>query len=133
MIRRPPRATRTDTLFPYTTLFRSQPDRLAALRSNPVGEPRVADGRPGMVQGRVEVRKAAVVAGALLPERPPHPLDERGVAALQSGIRLLSLGEAPGAERVAIPGLACQLLDRKRTRLNYSHECAYRMPAYHCK
>src|SRR3546814_6714544 len=29
MIRRPPRSTRTDTLFPYTTLFRSQ---LHALR-----------------------------------------------------------------------------------------------------
>src|SRR3546814_12789344 len=31
MIRRPPRATRTDTLFPYTTLFRSsgQPGRRA--------------------------------------------------------------------------------------------------------
>src|SRR3546814_3227211 len=27
MIRRPPRSTRTDTLFPYTTLFRSQPAR----------------------------------------------------------------------------------------------------------
>src|SRR3546814_1616403 len=27
MIRRPPRSTRTDTLFPYTTLFRSQVDR----------------------------------------------------------------------------------------------------------
>src|SRR3546814_18081540 len=28
MIRRPPRSTRTDTLFPYTTLFRSeQPER----------------------------------------------------------------------------------------------------------
>src|SRR3546814_15964413 len=26
MIRRPPRSTRTDTLFPYTTLFRSTPD-----------------------------------------------------------------------------------------------------------
>src|SRR3546814_4512751 len=26
MIRRPPRSTRTDTLFPYTTLFRSQED-----------------------------------------------------------------------------------------------------------
>src|SRR3546814_3053286 len=26
MIRRPPRSTRTDTLFPYTTLFRSPPD-----------------------------------------------------------------------------------------------------------
>src|SRR3546814_16044587 len=25
MIRRPPRSTRTDTLFPYTTLFRSYP------------------------------------------------------------------------------------------------------------
>src|SRR3546814_4131671 len=27
MIRRPPRSTRTDTLFPYTTLFRSPSDR----------------------------------------------------------------------------------------------------------
>src|SRR3546814_17163150 len=26
MIRRPPRSTRTDTLFPYTTLFRSHPE-----------------------------------------------------------------------------------------------------------
>src|SRR3546814_10656765 len=29
MIRRPPRSTRTDTLFPYTTLFRSDRDRHA--------------------------------------------------------------------------------------------------------
>src|SRR3546814_10997971 len=28
MIRRPPRSTRTDTLFPYTTLFRSLADQL---------------------------------------------------------------------------------------------------------
>src|SRR3546814_7495083 len=28
MIRRPPRSTRTDTLFPYTTLFRSELERL---------------------------------------------------------------------------------------------------------
>src|SRR3546814_18872496 len=27
IIRRPPRSTRTDTLFPYTTLFRSGPER----------------------------------------------------------------------------------------------------------
>src|SRR3546814_17236997 len=44
MIRRPPRSTRTDTLFPYTTLFRS------------TGDP--ADWRPGdlftqMVGGRM--------------------------------------------------------------------------------
>src|SRR3546814_13935265 len=32
MIRRPPRSTRTDTLFPYTTLFRSRP-RLAEARA----------------------------------------------------------------------------------------------------
>src|SRR3546814_9669658 len=30
MIRRPPRSTRTDTLFPYTTLFRSAAQREAA-------------------------------------------------------------------------------------------------------
>src|SRR3546814_991560 len=30
MIRRPPRSTRTDTLFPYTTLFRSLAERLSA-------------------------------------------------------------------------------------------------------
>src|SRR3546814_5427263 len=30
MIRRPPRSTRTDTLFPYTTLFRSHIDDHAA-------------------------------------------------------------------------------------------------------
>src|SRR3546814_4945287 len=30
MIRRPPRSTRTDTLFPYTTLFRSQAGMLRA-------------------------------------------------------------------------------------------------------
>src|SRR3546814_6169887 len=29
MIRRPPRSTRTDTLFPYTTLFRSRNDSFA--------------------------------------------------------------------------------------------------------
>src|SRR3546814_16060232 len=35
MIRRPPRSTRTDTLFPYTTLFRSYGIYTAALRSKP--------------------------------------------------------------------------------------------------
>src|SRR3546814_3543982 len=32
MIRRPPRSTRTDTLFPYTTLFRSAGERILDLR-----------------------------------------------------------------------------------------------------
>src|SRR3546814_11946322 len=34
MIRRPPRSTRTDTLFPYTTLFRSGWLAYASLRRN---------------------------------------------------------------------------------------------------
>src|SRR3546814_7157498 len=33
MIRRPPRSTRTDTLFPYTTLFRSPLDRACCTTS----------------------------------------------------------------------------------------------------
>src|SRR3546814_16558780 len=40
MIRRPPRSTRTDTLFPYTTLFRSADEAGQAGR-------RRADGRRG--------------------------------------------------------------------------------------
>src|SRR3546814_3669960 len=34
MIRRPPRSTRTDTLFPYTTLFRSNIRRIEILRGS---------------------------------------------------------------------------------------------------
>src|SRR3546814_17068778 len=34
MIRRPPRSTRTDTLFPYTTLFRSSKYRSVPLEAN---------------------------------------------------------------------------------------------------
>src|SRR3546814_8223525 len=43
MIRRPPRSTRTDTLFPYTTLFRSERNPLRILdskdpRDRPIAE-----------------------------------------------------------------------------------------------
>src|SRR3546814_5260441 len=34
MIRRPPRSTRTDTLFPYTTLFRSRISRMAIVQEH---------------------------------------------------------------------------------------------------
>src|SRR3546814_5232507 len=42
MIRRPPRSTRTDTLFPYTTLFRSR-----RVRRQQIGLPTHADGGEG--------------------------------------------------------------------------------------
>src|SRR3546814_20883982 len=46
MIRRPPRSTRTDTLFPYTTLFRSRPrPRLAAPERLHLSHPRDPEGR----------------------------------------------------------------------------------------
>src|SRR3546814_3709266 len=49
MIRRPPRSTRTDTLFPYTTLFRSVNrwyqqcawHRMVSNKSGSVGRPRI--------------------------------------------------------------------------------------------
>src|SRR3546814_20990261 len=49
MIRRPPRSTRTDTLFPYTTLFRSNGEAKALLdrcphRFAPLSSGGVADG-----------------------------------------------------------------------------------------
>src|SRR3546814_17885210 len=51
MIRRPPRSTRTDTLFPYTTLFRSEEDGSVPdpeLHQLTVADA-VATGRPTMV------------------------------------------------------------------------------------
>src|SRR3546814_16026155 len=48
MIRRPPRSTRTDTLFPYTTLFRSEP------------RPALA---PGRVHPRSPARRIRTIAG----------------------------------------------------------------------
>src|SRR3546814_3240544 len=48
MIRRPPRSTRTDTLFPYTTLFRSVGDFLV---------------------GRPDVGEEHVLAVLILPDR----------------------------------------------------------------
>src|SRR3546814_5264317 len=47
MIRRPPRSTRTDTLFPYTTLFRSRPEiRLHLLQHELQFAVRVRQGLP---------------------------------------------------------------------------------------
>src|SRR3546814_9916601 len=51
MIRRPPRSTRTDTLFPYTTLFRSaRRTRIALLRRH--GERTAGRGAALRVHGR---------------------------------------------------------------------------------
>src|SRR3546814_17910925 len=51
MIRRPPRSTRTDTLFPYTTLFRSHQRGSAARQIDPHGIPRREDRRVAAMYG----------------------------------------------------------------------------------
>src|SRR3546814_16383494 len=55
MIRRPPRSTRTDTLFPYTTLFRS------AARADECARPATA-----ARTGRTESRRVALVRQCIL-------------------------------------------------------------------
>src|SRR3546814_18669265 len=57
MIRRPPRSTRTDTLFPYTTLFRSLPAQArAGVAGRDGGKAPGAAGaaRPAVAPGRSE-------------------------------------------------------------------------------
>src|SRR3546814_1318149 len=76
MIRRPPRSTRTDTLCPYTTLFRSfhRIGRGALLGEvdDDVGR-FVPDQRqqPMIVVGDIEIVKRNVLAAAFLPSGEP--------------------------------------------------------------
>src|SRR3546814_5168965 len=94
MIRRPPRSTRTDTLFPYTTLFRSRQFHVDAVAGREVAAGlRDADDRPAggqlllgeavvQVALQVERRHAGivpVVEPALAAQAPVHPGDLHGV------------------------------------------------------
>src|SRR3546814_4187731 len=73
MIRRPPRSTRTDTLFPYTTLFRSGQGAVARLRtmaSSPMaaasaGASSRQPGRSSNLSVRANIIISFVVAAAL--------------------------------------------------------------------
>src|SRR3546814_5825486 len=81
MVRRPPRSTRTDTLFPYTTLFRSARDRVQHLHL--LADRGAAPVRP-VGRGARTVRNHA---------RAPHPL---GPAVRGYGLRQWrAVGEFP--------------------------------------
>src|SRR3546814_3378434 len=67
MIRRPPRSTRTDTLFPYTTLFRSQGRRCVAPAGGVAQGARADDRRRGR-RGRF-ARHRPAAASILLSAR----------------------------------------------------------------
>src|SRR3546814_3039496 len=62
MIRRPPRSTRTDTLFPYTTLFRSARGP-AAWKGRPRRSPSTPGRRRGWLRGRGVPRSSRRPAG----------------------------------------------------------------------
>src|SRR3546814_2169167 len=55
MIRRPPRSTRTDTLFPYTTLFRSSCPR-GKRRTSMCGALRVLSAGSAATEGALEIK-----------------------------------------------------------------------------
>src|SRR3546814_3495733 len=87
MIRRPPRSTRTDTLFPYTTLFRSRPPRFRrrplALRSRARGASRPSDRRRNGQGDRIRRSRARGVA-----EGDRRTRSEEHTSELQSLMRI---------------------------------------------
>src|SRR3546814_15114038 len=129
MIRRPPRSTRTATLFPYTTLFRAERvaprDGVGRVERSGCGTGELADG--------VDVGAAFAVdedaqhpAGQLqVVEVEPGSFDERRddlVHTVSSGHRRLSPPPhraTAWAEAHAVP--EPRTIDRKSTRLNSSH------------
>src|SRR3546814_7638608 len=124
MIRRPPRSTRTDTLFPYTTLFRSVQQLFElTVELDPGRGARVGRDlalREDLKQhGRERVAHGAGVArvGRQVLERARLRLRER-------------LGAGSSVARCILVGdefVLQSLVDRKSTRLNSSHSCATRM------
>src|SRR3546814_5732696 len=76
LIRRPPRSTRTDTLFPYTTLFRSllvELQRTADVREQPSSRRQAAHA------GQLAVAAHAVALGTLADHQRVLPVAERSV------------------------------------------------------
>src|SRR3546814_18110820 len=101
MIRRPPRSTRTDTLVPYTTLFRSNAGKLPLARLDPAA----AVGALGVAPGDTRIAGAIVDALTGLTDVPGG-----GKFALEREVTNFIGSTALEAAR-----------DRKSTRLNSSH------------
>src|SRR3546814_15580762 len=101
MLRRPPRSTRTDTFFPYTTLFRS----VLALQDAALVLP--GDGRAGLHLGPRNLGVAAAAGAALGDE-----VVDAALAVLVAGVPVLHRG---------VLDLGVVEGDRKSTRLNSSH------------
>src|SRR3546814_18695228 len=120
MSRRPPRSTRTDTLFPYTTLFRSV-DCVVSLRD--VLAVLAQQGNPD-----VDCARRAFVAGwqRLLPrvaiEYPIAPVAVRSLDAAWPELVCLD----PLSKGLLVEAMAGAGTDRKSTRLKSSQQWATR-------
>src|SRR3546814_3497803 len=97
MIRRPPRSTRTDTLFPYTTLFRSESFRLDFFYNTDTiklySAADVIDGRVGRKElaGKDVIfapTASAYQDNAFLPGHDMVPRSEEHTSELQSLMRI---------------------------------------------
>src|SRR3546814_3934496 len=133
MILRPPRSTRTDTLFPYTTLFRSntrtifprldEPRRDEIERAARAAEPRQLTNLLallGRLKFRPGERRIAHHREALLARQHIVPGNRQRIAV--DDVRAVlerNVGEhlAEGAAQLDVR----QMLDRKSTRLNSLH------------
>src|SRR3546814_14493883 len=81
MIRRPPISTRTDTLFPYTTLFRSR--RVGrGFAGSFRGKPR-RQRLPQLRQPHLEISPPRRIGGAAREQPAPHRFGTLQVAALR--------------------------------------------------
>src|SRR3546814_3408438 len=87
-IRRPPRSTRTDTLFPYTTLFRSNE---VALFVSPSAHAKIYSGQQGYLIGSANLSTRALSGNAaevLWFERDQARRSEEHTSELQSLMRI---------------------------------------------
>src|SRR3546814_14324487 len=107
MIRRPPRSTRTDTLFPYPTLFRSYSAEGARLALTPV---RFSGGAGGLLRFATTAALSGPLAGGRV-ERLTVPLNgflaPTGALALDGGCSRVA------ADRIEIAGFRLGRRDRK--------------------
>src|SRR3546814_6007341 len=115
MIRRPPRSTRTDTLFPYTTLFRSPYRKLGDMLA------------PHFRVARVERRNYGVSGTRASPISWEQAVGDVGAVVEALGGRCPLFGHSAGALASlhvarSRPELTEQpTLDRKSKRLQSSH------------
>src|SRR3546814_8862958 len=126
MIRRPPRSTRTDTLFPYTTLFRSHALRLAfedlAQRlARQLGDFAFERAHPRLASIKLDQRAQPLGGERELTLLQPVRLDLLGEQMALGDLDLLVLGIALQPDDLHPVEQRLRQVDRKSTRLNSSH------------